>query len=159
MTAREGECVTPTSGRVPTSRNLKTLAKETLGIALALVVIGVVGGRSRVPVESAVVQEVSWSERDGVVAYSLRVINRSNVEMTVTIDLLAVRATASTGEPDLGRAQLAVVLRPAEEKTYFGLLPLIDAGSSSLTVSKHCVRHEQPPLAYGVRPSGPRSSS
>lgn len=151
----------PSSGRAPASGNLKMLAKGILCIAVALGVAVVVGGRPRIPVESVVVQDFSWSERDRVVAYFLRVKNRSNVEMTVTIDLVALRATADLQEPwpDLGRAQIALVLPPAEEKIYFGLLPLVEAGSGRFTVSKHCVKHEQPPLAYGERPSGPRSSS
>jgi len=96
-----------------------------------------------------------------MVAYALRMSNRTAVEMTVTVDLVAVQATAEQREsrPELGRAQLSLVLGPAEEKTYYGLLPLVDAGSSRLTVSKHCVRHEQRPLGYTDRPTGPRSSS
>lgn len=151
----------PTSGRVPASAFLKMLVKGTLYLAVALGVALAVGVRSRAQIEGVVVQDLSWSERDRVVAYALRISNRTAVEMTVTIDLVAVRATAEQREtrPDLGRAQIALVLRPAEEKTYFGLLPLVDAGSSGLSVFKHCVRHERRSLVNTDRPTGPRSSS
>ena len=151
----------PTSRRLSASAFLKMLAIGTLCFVVALVFALTVGVRSRAQIEGVVVRDLFWSERDRVVAYALRISNRTTVEMTVMIDLVAVRAPAEQREtlPDLGRTQIALVLRPAEEKTYFGLLPLVDAGPSRLTVSKHCVRHEQRPLDYTDRPMGPRTSS
>jgi hypothetical protein len=137
------------------------VARGTLCFAVAAGIASAVGVRSRSQIEGVVVRDLSWSERDRVVAYALRVSNRTTDEMTVTIDLVAVQAKAEQREarPDLGRVQLALVLGPAEEKTYYGLLPLVDSGSSELTISKHCVRHEQRPVACTNRPTGPRSSS
>lgn len=159
--ARERDRVIPTSGVVPASVFLKLLTKATLCCAVALGIALIVCPHSRAPTEGVVVRDLSWSERDRVVAYVLRISNRTAVEMNVTIDIVAVRASGEHREtrPDLGRTQVTLVLGPAEEKTYFGLLPLVKAGSSGLTVSKHCVRHEQRPLTYTDRPAGPRSSS
>lgn len=151
----------PTPGCGSASAFLKLLAKGALCIAVAVGITLAVGGRARSQIEEVVVRELSWNERDRVVAYALRISNRTTVEMIVTIDLVAARATAEQREtrPNLGRTRVALVLGPEEEKTYFGLLPLVDAGSSRLTVSKHCVRHEQRTLVNTDRPTGPRGSS
>lgn len=61
---------------------------------VALVFALTVGVRSRAQIEGVVVQDL-WSERDRVVACALRISNRTTVEMTVMIDLVAVRAPAS----------------------------------------------------------------
>jgi len=93
----------------------------TLCFAVAVGITLSVGVRSRSQIEGVVVRDLAWSERDRVVAYALRISNRTTDEMAVTINLVAVHATAEQREarPDLGRVQLALVLGPAEEKTCF----------------------------------------